>query len=167
MHRRFRTVALSSVLCLGFATASTLFAQDGPPPQDQGGPPAHHGWHHGPMSPDQELAHMTKALNLSSDQQAQLKPILQSRQDQMEQIHQDTSLARPDKMAKMKALDDSSNTQVEAVLNDQQKAKYEKMIERRKERMQHMRDMRQDGDQGPGGDQGPPPPPAGGDAQPQ
>jgi protein CpxP len=159
MHRRLRTVALSSALCLGLATASTLFAQDSPPPPDQqSGQPMPQGWHHhGPMSPDQELAHMTKALNLSSDQQAQLKPILQSRSDQMQQIHQDSSLARPDKMAKMKALDDSSNTQVESVLNDQQKAKYEKMMERRKEHMQH---MRQDGDQGP-------PPPAGGDAQPQ
>jgi protein CpxP len=164
MNRSLRTVALSSALCLGLATASTLFAQDAPPPQDQGGAQMHHGWHHGPMSTDQELAHMTKALNLSSDQQTQLKPILQSRQDQLEQIHQDSSLARPDKMAKMKALDDSSNSQVEAVLNDQQKAKYEKMMARRKARMQHMRQMRQGGDQG--GDQGAPPP-DGGDAQPQ
>ncbi len=165
MHRKLRTVALSSALCLGFATASTLFAQDGPPPQGPGGPPMHHGWHHGPMSPDRELAHMTKALHLSSDQQTQLKPILQSRHDQLEQIRHDSSLARPDKMVKMKALDGSSNSQVEAILNDQQKTKYEKMIERRKARMQQMRAMRRNGDQG-----APPPPPLsppGGDAQPQ
>ena len=158
MYRRLRTVALSSALCLGFATASTLFAQDAPPPQDQGGPPMHHG-HHGPMTPDQELAHMTKALNLSSDQQTQLKPILQSRYDQMQQLHQDTSSSQEDKRAKMKELDQSSNSQVEAVLNDQQKTKYEQMIQRRK---QHMHQMHQGGEQ----DQ-PPPPPAGGDTQPQ
>ena len=106
MHRRLRTVALSSALCLGLATASTLLAQDNPPPPDQQSSGQQQGWHHhGPMSPDQELAHMTKALNLSSDQQAQLKPILQNRSDQMQQIHQDSSLARPDKMAKMKVLD--------------------------------------------------------------
>ncbi len=63
----------------------------------------------------------------------------------MMQIHQDSSLARPDKMAKMKSLDDDSNTKLEAVLNDQQKAKYEKMMQHRREKMQQMRGMQQGG----------------------
>ena len=48
-------------------------------------------------------------------------------------------MSRTDKQAKMKSLDDDSNTKVEAVLNDQQKAKYEKMMARRKEHRQEMR----------------------------
>lgn len=147
MYRMFRTVALSSALCLGLATASTLVAQDATPSQDQQDQSGQSMHRHGPMSPDQELNHMTKTLNLSSDQQSQIKPILQDRHDQMMQIHQDTSMSRQDKMAKMQSLDSDSNSKVEAVLNDQQKAKYEKMMAHRKEHMQHNRQMRQDGDQ--------------------
>ncbi|RRA47737.1 hypothetical protein D1Y84_04930 [Acidipila sp. EB88] len=97
------------------------------------------------MSPDRELEHLTKALNLSSDQQAQIKPILQDRQTQMMQIHEDTSTARPDKMAKMKSLDEASNSKLEAVLTADQKPKYEKMIADRKARMQEMRESHQNG----------------------
>ena len=148
-----RTLSLSTALCLGLGSGAAVFAQDAssnPPMQDQGAP-----MRHGPMSPDKELQHMTKALNLSSDQQSQIKPILQDRHDQMMQIHQDTSMSRSDKMGKMKSLDDDSNAKVEAVLNDQQKAKYEKMIERRQA---HMHGGMNNGGQGAG---------TGGDAQPQ
>lgn len=172
MHRIFRTAALGSMLCAGLIAGPVLHAQqDNPPPQadDAGGPPPPHGgMHHGPMSPDQELAHMTKSLGLSTDQQSQIKPILQDRQTQMMQIHQNSSLSRDDKMTQMKALDDSSNQKVEAVLDDQQKAKFERMVAMRKQRMQQMRAMHQQ-DGAPPPDGGAPPPDAsqGGDAQPQ
>jgi protein CpxP len=139
MRHGFRTLALNSALCLTMVSgtallAPTLFAQD--TTQDQapdGG--MQQGHRHGPMSPDKELEHMTKALDLTSDQQTQIKPILQDRHDQMMQLHQDQSMARPDKMAKMQALDQSSNSKLEAVLNDQQKTKYEAMIQRREQHM--------------------------------
>ena len=138
MQKIFRNIALGSALCLGITNSASLFAQDSTAPTGQGTPGGHYGGMHGPMSPDQELGHMTKALNLTSDQQTQLKPILQDRHDQQMQIHQDASLSRDAKMAKMKSLDEDSNTKVEAVLNPDQKAKYEKMIADRKERMQQM-----------------------------
>lgn len=151
MRRTLRTIAFSSALCLGFASGAALLAQDNQAnaPQDQNGTaPMHHGHWHGPMSPDQELAHMTRALQLNSDQQSQLMPILQSRQQQLMQVHQDTSMSREDRRAKMKSIDDDANSKVEAVLNDQQKAKFEKMVQRRQERMEHMHEMRQNGDSG-------------------
>ena len=146
MNLKLRTIAISSALCLAMTTGSALLAQESTPPpaaQDQG--PMHHGGMHGPMSPDRELEGLTKKLNLSTDQQAQIKPILQDRQDQMKQIHVDASLARPDKMAKMKSLDESSNQKLEAVLTADQKPKYEKMIADRKAKMQEMREARQNG----------------------
>lgn len=145
------TLALSSILTIALASGSVLFAQDtAGTPQDQSGQQMQHsgGWHHGPMSPDQELAHMTKALNLSSDQQAQLKPVLQDRHDQLMQLHQDSSLSREDRMSKIKALDADSNSKVLAVLNDQQKTKYNQMVA---DRQEHRQEMRQNhGEQGPG-----------------
>lgn len=146
MRHALRTLAFSSALCLGLTSGAALLAQDATTQPDQA--PMHHGGPHGPMSPDKELEHLTKQLSLSSDQQTQIKPILQDRQDQMRQIHEDNSLARPDKMAKMKTLDDSSNTKLEAVLNADQKTKYEKMIADRKAKMEEMRASRQNGGQG-------------------
>ncbi len=141
MRHGFRTLAFHSALCLTLLSGTALLAQDSQ--QDQGtGTGMHHG--HGPMSPERELEHMTKALDLTSDQQAQIKPILQDRHDQMMQLHQDQSMSQSDRMTKMQALDQSSNSKVEAVLNDQQKTKYEQMIQRRE---QHMH-----GGNGQGGD---------------
>lgn len=94
------------------------------------------------MSPDQELSHLTKALDLTSDQQTRIKPILQDRHDQLMQMHQDASISREDRMSKMKTLDNESNSRLEATLTDQQKTKYEKMIADRRERMAQMRGMR-------------------------
>ena len=48
---------------------------------------------HGPMSPDDQVARMTKRYNLSSDQQTQIKPILTNQQQQMQALRQDTTLS--------------------------------------------------------------------------
>ncbi len=146
MRHPFRTIAISSTLCLGLTSGSVLLAQDASTAQDQSAQqPMQHGGQRGPMSPDKELAHMTKQLNLTSDQQSQIKPILADRQSQMMQLRQDSSMSRDDKMTKMKSLDDGSNSKVEAVLTDEQKPKYEKMMVNRKEHMQQMRAAHQDG----------------------
>lgn len=163
--KALRTISLSAALCLGIGSGAAVFAQDSsapppPPMQDNGGGQDMGGMHHRPMmSPDQQLAHMTKALNLSSDQQTQIMPILQNRDQQGMQIRQDQSLARPDRMAKMQALMQDSNAKIEAVLNDAQKAKFEQMMQRRQAHMH-----RGGGDQGGPPDDGGAPPP---DAQPQ
>jgi protein CpxP len=149
MRLPFRTIAFSSALCLGLASGSALFAQNDTmtTPQQQGGQSMEHGgMHRGPMSPDQELSHLTKKLNLTSDQQTKIKPILQERHDQLMQTHQDASMSRQDRMAKMKNADENANSKLGAVLNDQQKPEYEKMIADRKQHMQEMRAMRHNGD---------------------
>lgn len=91
--------------------------------------------HHGMMSPDEQLSHLTKALNLSSDQQAQIKPILQNVQQQGMQIHQDQSLSQQDRWSKMQALHQDTNSKIEAVLNDSQKQKFEEMQAKRQGHM--------------------------------
>ena len=143
MRFSIRTVAFSSALCVGLLSGASLLAQDATP----GGSPEQSGsaMHRGPMSPDQELSHLTKALDLTSDQQTRIKPILQNRRDQLMQIRGNTSLSREDRMGKMKALDDESNSKLEAVLTEAQKPKYEQMVQHRKERMEQMRAHRGQG----------------------
>ncbi|HVW76187.1 MAG TPA: hypothetical protein VHB45_01140 [Alloacidobacterium sp.] len=130
MRKTLCSLALTGLLGLGM----TAFAQDQSATTTT--PPPMHGPRHQRMDPDRQLEHLTKALNLSSDQQNQIKPILQDQQQQMMQIHQDTSLSRDDKMAKAKSLHEDTTSKIEAVLNDQQKQKYEAMQQKMQERMQ-------------------------------
>lgn len=128
MRKTLCTIALTGLLGLGM----TAFAQD----QSTTTPPPMHGPHGQMMNPDQQLEHLTKSLNLTADQQTQIKPILENQQQQMMQLHQDSSLSRDDKMAKAKSLHADTTTKIEAVLNDQQKQKYEEMQQKMQERMQ-------------------------------
>jgi periplasmic protein CpxP/Spy len=156
-----RQVLCSLVLTGLLATGSIMFAQEpGSAPPDQNAPQAEGGGmggHRGGgrMDPDQRLAHMTKRYKLTTDQQSQIKPILQDEQQQMQSLRGDTSTSREDKMAKAKGIHDASTQKIEAVLTDQQKQKFEadqqKMQERR---AQHM----QGGQGGPPPDAGTPPP---------
>jgi periplasmic protein CpxP/Spy len=131
-------------LGLGLGTA---IAQDNQEQSPQGPPPGmgeHMG--HRPMMPsvDDQLKHMTEKLNLTDDQQAKIKPILESQRKQMEQIHNDSSLSREDRFSKMQQLRTSGDTQIKAALNDDQQKKFDKM---RDEQRSHMHW----GGQGPGG----------------
>ena len=129
MRKILCTIAFTGLLTLGMA-----FAQDQSTATTTA--PPMHGPRHQMMNPDKQLEHLTKALNLTSDQQTQIKPILENQQQQMMQIHQDTSLSRDDKMAKAKSLHDDTTGKIEAVLNDQQKQKYAAMQQKMQERMQ-------------------------------
>lgn len=129
MRKTLCTIALTGLLGLGM----TAFAQDQSTATTTA-PPMHEP--HGRMDANSQLEHLTKALNLTSDQQTQIKPILESQQQQMMQLHEDSSLSRDDKMAKAKSLHADTTSKIEAVLNDQQKQKYEAMQQKMQERMQ-------------------------------
>jgi protein CpxP len=127
MKKTLCTIALTGLLGLGM----TAFAQD-----QSATPPPMQGPMHQRMDPESQLAHLTKTLNLTSEQQTQIKPLLENQQQQMMQLHQDQSLSRADKMTKAKSLRDDTTSKIEAVLNDQQKQKYEAMQQKMQERMQ-------------------------------
>jgi protein CpxP len=154
MKKQLCTIALSGLFALGIPALSAA-AQDTMQPQggamQQGG-----GMHHG-MSADDQLAHMTKRYKLTSDQQSQIKPILEAQQQSMMQMHSDTSMSREDKMAKMQSMREDNKTKIEAVLNDDQKKKYEADQARMQQRRQDH--MGNGGNMGGSGDNAPPPPP--------
>ena len=105
--------------------------------------------HHMPPSADQRLQHMTKMLNLTPDQQQKIKPILENEQSQMQSLHQDTSMAPQDRMAKAKQLRQSSNEQINQILTPEQQQKWSQM-QAQHEHMGH-------GAAGAGAGQGPTP----------
>jgi len=152
MKRHLGSLALSGLLATG-----ALYAQEpaSPPPdgsmaqqgtdQGMGGRHGHHG-----MDPDKTLEHMTKRYNLTSDQQNQIRPILQDQQQQMQSLRGDTAMSRDDKMAKMRSMHQESRQKIEAVLTDDQRKKFDADQSKREQgRGEHMG----------GGEMGGPPPP--------
>ncbi len=135
MRLALRTLMLGSALSV--ALVGPALAQDAATPTQDA--PAGEGMHrgHGPMSPDQQLAHMTKALNLTDDQQTQIKPLLVAHQQSLMQLHEDQSTSHEDKRTKMEALNTETHSKIEAILNDTQKAKFEKMMAHREGQWQH------------------------------
>jgi periplasmic protein CpxP/Spy len=144
MRNHLMTIALSGLLAFG-ATAALHAQENSGQPQQQGQWGGGHG--RGGMNPDEQLKHMTKELDLSSDQQSQIRPVLQDRQQKMEAIRQDQSLSREDRRSKMMAIRQDSEGKITALLTDQQKQKYQAMQEQMQERR---------GGQGQGGDSAPP-----------
>jgi len=116
-------LALFAVLpCLAIAQTSTNGTDNPTPPScGNGGGPKEHRPH--PL----DLAHLTAALNLTADQQAEIGPILSSAADQRKAIFDNTSLDPQDKQAQLKSLHEQTVTQIEAVLTQDQVAKFQKM----------------------------------------
>lgn len=89
------------------------------------------GPHRGAPDPEREAKHLGKKLGLSQDQVAQIQPILADRQQQVQSVRSDTTLAPKDRMAKIRGIREDSKNKIEAVLNDQQKQQFEQMQQSR------------------------------------
>ena len=127
MRNRLFTLALGGLLTLGVsgaAIAQDTAAPGAAPGQEQGRGP-------GRMNPDRQLEHMTRELGLSADQQNQIKPLLVDRQQKIEALFQDQSIAQQDRRSRMQSIRQESQSKIEAVLNDQQKQKFAAMEEHR------------------------------------
>lgn len=120
------TVFLGALLSTGILVAQQSDATQAQTPGTSEPAPAARGMRHAP-NPDHQARMLTKKLGLSSDQQAQIKPILADRQQQMEALRADTSLSPQDRRAKAQQIMQDSKTKIEAVLNDQQKQQFEQM----------------------------------------
>jgi Spy/CpxP family protein refolding chaperone len=149
MKNQLCRIALSGLLATGLTLGSAAaFAQDAPAPDASAQPGGGGGggrMGRMQMTPDEQVARMTKRYNLSADQQTQIKPILANQQQQMTALRGDSSLSRDDKMAKMKGIREDSSTKIQAILNDTQKKQYAEDEQKMQERMQ------QRGGGGPGG----------------
>jgi periplasmic protein CpxP/Spy len=139
MKNKLFAIALGGMLALT-ATAA-LNAQD----QTQTQAPATGGQQQGQrghghrqmMDPNKQLEHMTKKLNLSADQQTQIKPILVDRQQKMQALWQDQSLSRQDRRTKAMTIQQDTRTKLEATLNYQQKQQFEEFQAKMQARRQH------------------------------
>lgn len=109
-----RTLLLTGVLL----TAVTAYAQDPPPP---------------PLEPKERTERLTKALDLTADQQVKVRAIL-------EKAEQDRAKLKEDRLAKLKEVSD----QIEQVLTPEQKQKYQVLKEKKKKELKDRRQDRKD-----------------------
>jgi Spy/CpxP family protein refolding chaperone len=136
MKNQLCRIALSGLLATGLALGSAAaFAQQDSPTPDASAQPGPGRMGRQQMTPDEQVARMTKRYNLSADQQTQIKPILADQQQQMMALRQDSSMSRDDKMAKMKSIREGSSTKIQAILNDSQKQKFAEDQQKMQDRM--------------------------------
>jgi len=118
MTRKFLLVTLTAVF--GFVlTGGLALAQRG---------------NRQPPSVDEQVKRLSDRLNLTSDQQSKIKPILEDQRTQMEALRNDSSLSREDRMAKMRSIRESTTSKIKDNLNDDQKKQYDAMQEEMRER---------------------------------
>jgi Spy/CpxP family protein refolding chaperone len=119
-----KNLMLPAILALLLAIVSpSAWAQMGPMGGDHSGGQMGHG----PMSVDQKLQMMTKQLNLTTDQQEKIKPILENESQQMQALHQDSSLSREERMSKTQQIRQGTNEQIKPILTSDQQQKFQEM----------------------------------------
>lgn len=150
--------AFAVAILLAVALPLTMVAQtEAPPAQPQGQMGEHHdhmGHMGGPPSPQQHLDHLAQMLNLTDDQKAKIKPILEDTTAQAEALGKDTSLSPQDRRAKKHGLHEKSMAQIRGLLTPDQQAKLDSM----KQKHEGMGRGKGMGPHGEGQQPAPPPP---------
>jgi periplasmic protein CpxP/Spy len=108
--------------------ALAVFAQQNPPAKEGGEHQRGGHMSHEMPSAEDHLKELTSRLNLTADQQAKIKPILDEHLQQMQDLRKDTSLSKTDSHAKMEAIHNSLHSKIREILNDDQKTKFDAMV---------------------------------------
>jgi Spy/CpxP family protein refolding chaperone len=120
---RFRLLAIATMLmfALSVPAQQTAVAPGEKPDQGQNAAPA------GMPTVDQHLKVLSDKLDLTAEQQAEIRPILQQMQDSFQKIRQDTSLSDQERHDRMKAVHAQADKQARPILNDEQKKKLDEL----------------------------------------
>jgi periplasmic protein CpxP/Spy len=130
MRTFFSSVALGSLLAVGLSGNALLAQDQSAPPATSAQAPAQRPAH--VPNPRHQAKKMAKALGLTPDQVSKIEPILADRDQQVQGVRSDTTLAPNDRKAKMHGIRQESDSRIEAVLNDTQKQQYEQIKQSRK-----------------------------------
>ena len=116
LFKEFRTMkkflicsALAVAVALGGAAA---YAQTAGPGGGSG--------QHQPASPEQRVEMLTQQLNLTNDQQQNIKLILEDESEQMKSLRANTSLTQQERRSKMQEIRQNTKTQMNSILTPEQ-----------------------------------------------
>jgi hypothetical protein len=126
---RNRPFALTNAAILTLAVAGSAAAQDNgtqqPPTREQ----LQHI--HSPRSIDEELARLAKHLELTPQQQKQVRPLLQQHHDKIQALFDKNPKASQQDLApQIHALSDATHREIHALLTDHQKELEKAMVHR-------------------------------------
>jgi periplasmic protein CpxP/Spy len=130
-----RTQKARTLLLVAGVSVVILFAfkmlSAAPLPQDAG-QRMHRQW-----GPEQRLAMLSQKLNLTDDQKAQIKPLLEDQHKQMMALREDTSLSREQKRAKFQEIRKQTSEKMNSILSPDQQKQLKEMRQKRHERRGH------------------------------
>ena len=135
MLKRYLSRMAVATMVLGLALAGAPAHAQAQPGQG-GGPQGGERRRRMGMSPEEQLERLSKTLNLTDDQEGQIKPILAERHERMGKLRADESLAQEDRRAKMREIFEESNKKIRDILNEDQKKKFGEMQERQREHLE-------------------------------
>lgn len=147
----------------GLAIVAALMLASGVAVAQQG--PGRHG-----PDVDAQMARLTTRLQLTADQQQQIRPILESRNEQMVALRSKVrsgAIDRDGARSQMQAIHQETTQKVDAVLTADQRKEYQQYMQEIASRWKSHRGMRGEGGgmgrgpgtaPGPGGDRGSPVP---------
>ena len=130
MGKEIKFGTLSFALLLFFACSVATRAQDAGTQESKAQAQTEAGPHHGQRA--NQLERLTKELNLTDEQKAQVKPILDEQSKQMRATQEDTSLTQDQKREKMKQIHQTTHSQINGVLTPEQQKKFAEMKEEHK-----------------------------------
>jgi Spy/CpxP family protein refolding chaperone len=133
MNATKATILLGALLSATIVFAQAPDSSQAPAANAAQAAPSQPGQQHRNFDPSQFAAHLGKKLSLSSDQVAQITPILTARQQQMQTLRADASLTEQDRHTKRRAIMQDTNSKIEAVLTDSQKQQFEQMLAQRRQ----------------------------------
>jgi Spy/CpxP family protein refolding chaperone len=121
---RIRLLAIATVLmfALGMVAQQPTSSAKGSSAGTQNG-----GHGHGMPSVEDHVKLLSEKLDLTADQQAKAKPIVQEMQDGMQKTMHDESLSQEERHAKLKALHETADKKFREILNDEQKKKLDQL----------------------------------------
>ena len=108
---KLRLITLTAACAAMLATLSIGNAQEPAEKDSSGNGPRHHRW-------GNSLEHMTKTLDLTPEQQAKIRPILEQAKPRMKAAHQESR-------QKMKAIRDEVRSQIRPLLTPAQQQKWD------------------------------------------
>ena len=127
MRNRPFTVACGVMLMFGIAGSAV--AQDNGAHQPSAREQLQHI--HTPQSIDQELAHLTKDLELTPKQQQQVRPMLQEHHDRIQALFgKNPTASRQELGPQIHAISDETHREIHALLTDHQKELEKAMLQR-------------------------------------
>jgi hypothetical protein len=124
---RFRSLAFGTILifALNVPAEQTATAPGSADKSEQGQPSTQDDV----PTADEQLKVLTIKLDLTDDQQARIKPILQGVHDATVKISQDQSLSREERLAKVRPIRYKAHEQIREILNDEQKKKLDQYMQ--------------------------------------